>query len=402
VLDELFMRRFFLAAVVALVVFGCGGGDATAPDDTDDGGPGTGGLSATFQRVGFGRWEGCDGESACISDLWVFGDYAYTGTLDGSGLLTWNVSDPTSPIVVHNLPLEAGGRLNDVKVSPDGSFAVVSHELSDDGLNGFSILSLANPATPSLISRYTPGHENGVHNLWIERIDGRDYVFTAVDGATPLGGIKIIDVTDRADPVEVSRYYAGSSFVHDVYVRNGLAFVSHWNAGLVILDVGNGIRGGSPGEPIEVSRIVTRGGNVHNAWYWPEGGYVFVGQEELPGEGEPIDSTGVVHVVDVSNLEQPREVATVSATENTPHNFWMDEENAILFVAWYTAGLRAVDVSGTLEGALERQGRLLAVVRPTGPGGVGVLWAPQLHRGVVFASDLLHGLWSFRLLGGSP
>ena len=33
---------------------------------------------------------------------------------------------------------------------------------------------------------------------------------------------------------------------HDVYVRDGLAFLSHWDAGLIILDVGNGMAGGSP------------------------------------------------------------------------------------------------------------------------------------------------------------
>ena len=59
------------------------------------------------------------------------------------------------------------------------------------------------------------------------------------------------------------------------------AFLSHWDAGLIILDVGNGIAGGSPASPVEVSRIKTVGGQTHNAWYWPAAGYVFVGEENF-------------------------------------------------------------------------------------------------------------------------
>ncbi len=78
----------------------------------------------------------------------------------------------------------------------------------------------------------------------------------------------------------------GSSGAYDVYVRDGLAFVSHWDAGLVILDVGNGIAGGSPTNPVEVSRVQTEGGNTNSAWYWPdaEGSYVLTARDKATGE----------------------------------------------------------------------------------------------------------------------
>ncbi len=64
--------------------------------------------------------------------------------------------------------------------------------------------------------------------------------------------------------------------IHDTFVRDGLAFVSAWDTGLIIYDVGNGIRGGSPSAPIEVSRIVPPPrrrsadmvGSIHNAWWF--------------------------------------------------------------------------------------------------------------------------------------
>jgi hypothetical protein len=177
-------------------------------------------------------------------------------------------------------------------------------------------------------------------------------------------------------------------------VRDGLAFLSHWNAGLVILDVGNGVAGGSPENPVEVGRVVTAGGQTHNAWYWPGGELVFVGEEDF-------QTPGVIHVVDVSDLTNPIEVATYAVPGITPHNFWVDEQDAVLYVGWYEAGLRAIDVSGNLSGVLsaaEREvGRFSYDGQGTCASGVGTCaWAPQLHGGLVYVADLNSGLWVLR------
>src|SRR5437879_8355019 len=76
-------------------------------------------------------------------------------------------------------------------------------------------------------------------------------------------------------------------------VVDGLAYLAYWNDGLVILDVGNGMRGGSPTNPQFVSQFkydltatyarvwqlfgqgFVRG--THTAWR--QGRYVFVGDE---------------------------------------------------------------------------------------------------------------------------
>jgi hypothetical protein len=145
---------------------------------------------------------------------------------------------------------------------------------------------------------------------------------------------------------------------------------------------------------VEISRIATAGGQTHNAWYWPAAGYVFVGEEDF-------DTPGLMHVVDVSDLFHPREVASYSVPGETPHNFWVDEERGILYAAWYSAGVRAVDVSGELLGALEQQEREIAVTRYGSDAGCRSVdgtcaWAPQLHEGLLHVSDLNTGLWIFR------
>ena len=348
-------------------------------------------LSGSFSLVGRGIEVG-----RFTSDLWVHGNYAYTGTffvrgtVPGNTLFVWDISTPAAPVRTDSVKIDAI-TVNDVKVRADGAIAVITHENSGDGLNGITLLDLTDPAHPTVITRYTDGLEAGVHDVWVEG----SFVYAALDGFDVMtGGLAIIDISIPAEPQTVARFYAGSSFLHDVYVRDGLAFLSHWDAGLVILDVGNGVAGGSPSSPTEVSRIITAGRQTHNAWYWPQAGYVFVGEEDF---GTP----GIVHVVDASDLGAPVEVASFSVTGVPPHNFWMDEARGILYVAWYQTGIRALDVSGRLLGELDRQGREYTALQYDGPGGGCVSgtgtcnWAPQLHNGLIYLSDLNTGLWVF-------
>ncbi len=328
------------------------------------------------------------------SDLWLHGDFAYTGTWGlrqvgagsnfGDRLYTWDISTPSAPVLTHSLSVDARV-VNDVKVRADGRLAIITQEGAADGLDGVTLLDLTDPSRPAPVSRFTDGLEGGVHNTWLEG----DYAYLVLDGNG--NGLRVLDVSNPSAPAIVASYYAGSSFLHDVYVRDGLAFLAHWNAGLVILDVGHGIRGGSPTNPVEVSRLSDLGGQTHNAWYWPDGGYVFVGEEDS-------QAPGIMRVVDVRDLENPHLVATFGVDGATPHNFWLDEDLGVLYAAWYTQGLRAIDVSGELLGRLDLQGREMfgELYDGIGSGCASVdgtcAWAPQLHGGLVFVSDMNNGL----------
>lgn len=325
------------------------------------------------------------------SDLWVHGDCAYTGTWGdrqgqlGNTLNVWDISDPAAPGLADDLLVDARV-VNDVKVRSDGSLAVISHEFSTDQQNGITLLELSADCGASAVGRFTTGLQSGVHNVWVEG----DFVYVVTDGIG--SGLRVLDISDPENPTIVAGFADPFSFLHDVYVRDGLAFLSHWDSGLIILDVGNGIVGGSPRDPREVSRIRTSGGQTHNAWYWPERGLVFVGEEDFT-------TPGIMHVVDVTDLFAPVEVASFRVAADTPHNFWLDEERQILHMAWYTQGIISLDVSGGLLGELERQGRVIASQRYAGlgncPGSAGgtCTWAPQLHEGLLYVADMNTGLW---------
>ncbi|MEN8144876.1 MAG: hypothetical protein ABFS14_07980, partial [Gemmatimonadota bacterium] len=151
------------------------------------------------------------------------------------------------------------------------------------------------------------------------------------------------------------------------------------------------------GSAAEVARIQTDGGQVHNVWYWPETGYAFVGEEDTA-------TPGILHVVDMRDFANPREVATFSLPDDTPHNFWLDEARGILYVAWFGKGVRAIDVTGELLGELDKQGREYASSIYAGPPDCGRDAGPSatctrsliLRNGLLYLSDFMSGLWILR------
>ncbi len=353
------------------------------------------GLSGSFSVVGQGPVL-----SRFTSDVWVHGGAAITGTWGfraepGDMMYAWDITGAT-PLLTDSVRVEAF-TVDDVMIRADGQLAVITHEYMPTR-HAITLVDMSDPLHPTVAGEYHSDFLEGwvgVHNAWL---DG-DHAYIVVDGVAENRGLWIIDVSDPQNPERVARFYGGNSFLHDVIVRDGLAFLSHWDAGLIILDVGNGIRGGSPSNPVQVSRVVTSGAQVHNAWYWPERGYVFIGEEDFTTPGR-------LHVVDVSDLTRPVEVATFRMSGDTPHNYWLDEENEVLYTSWYSRGVQAIDVSGRLLGSLEMQGRLIAHLEYQGsdaqncPGGGPGLstcaWGPQLHGGFLYVADMNTGLWKLQ------
>ena len=187
--------------------------------------------------------------------------------------------------------------------------------------------------------------------------------------------------------------------VHDTFVRDGLAFVASWNTGMLIYDVGDGRKGGSPDNPQLVSSIVTSangvqgGPAVHNSWWFhnpvtQEKRYLFIGQEGPSTVGGA--ATGDIHIVDLSNIAAPMEVGFIRVPGAGTHNFWMDEARQVLYAAYYNAGVIAVDVSGELAG--DMSSRIIARAQPA--GSETYTWGVMLSGNTVYASDMGTGLWA--------
>ena len=144
------------------------------------------------------------------------------------------------------------GTVSDVEVSTDGAVLMLSAEAGDNA--GLYLYDLADPRAPAFLDSVRV--PTGLHTATFGEIGGRRYAFTAKNPPDPA--LKIFDVTDPAAIALAATVPIPPAYgIHDTYVRDGLAFVFAWNTGVIIYDVGNGIRGGSPTSPTEVSRLVT-------------------------------------------------------------------------------------------------------------------------------------------------
>jgi len=335
------------------------------------------------------------------SDLWVFTgkdgrDYAYTGThAQGGGqrMFVWDVSDPANILLIDSVVVDARV-VNDVKVNADASWAVITREGASTRQNGIVVLDLANPAHPKIMAELTDQLTSGIHNVWING----NFVYAVNDGTASMN---IIDLSDPAQPRHAGHWEIrpgdSNKTLHDIWSDGTFLYLSYWNDGLVILDI-SGSHSGTPTEPTFVSSIAYSQGNTHTAWR--EGKYVFVG-DEIFGCPECINGPrGYIHVMDVSDIEHPKEVAKFEVPEAGTHNIWV--EDGILYIAYYQGGLRIVDVSGELRGDLYRQGRQIGWI-PTAAGDGQALvpnspmaWGPQPYKGHIFVSDMNSGLWAVK------
>ena len=352
------------------------------------------------------------GEAA---EFWLHpdGKHGYLTTI-GDRAYAIDVTDPAKPVITDSIVVDAR-TINDLMTTEDGKYGVLTREGSSVRKNGIVILSFEDPAHPKAIADFTETVTGGVHSTFIYK----GYVYLT-DDAT--GSMRVIDLHDPYHPKQVARWEtprteAGRT-LHDIDVKDGLAYLSYWNDGLVILDVGNGMKGGSPESPKLVSQlkydlnalyrdVEAVGGpgfirGTHTAWR--AGKYVFVGDEVFSAKPRVTDGGGVVglgrafgrlHVVDVSDITKPKQVAWYEPKDGGSHNVWVAGDT--LYLGDYQGGLRILDISGELRGDLLAQGREIAhVVTGDKDGAVpnaANAWGAIYRDGRIYVPDINSGLW---------
>jgi hypothetical protein len=384
------------AAILALLVGAC----------TDAAGPGPAPpVSLQIPVLGHGAVDERYTAEVAVAEPW-----AYTSTwgdrgVPGNALKIWNVAG-ASPVLVDSIIIASATTLGDVQISDDGALLVVPTEPSPHG--SLVIFDRSDPASPREIARYqSETTRPGVHTAKLGRVAGTLYAFLSVNPVNAPPRLVVLELAHPASPREVAAVVMGSPVVHDVFVRDGWLFTALWNDGLGIWDIG--AESGSPASPRLVGQLQTIGGRAHNVWWFHSPGgesrrYVFVGEEGgplVPG----VSSVGDIHVVDITDMTQPREVAYFTLPGAGTHNFVMDEARGILYAAYYNGGVRALDVRGDLGACPPAQrgthGRcsLALMGREIGHALASTVAAPRAVWGValagrnLYASDMLTGLY---------
>jgi len=351
------------------------------------------------------------------SDLWVWEgvdgrDYAITGTWGGNGAAYfWDVTDPSNLMIVDTVIVDAR-TVNDVKISADGTLAVITREGASSRRNGIVILDVTDPRNVEILSEYDDDLTGGVHNVFIYE----NHVYAVNNGRR----YDIINIDDPRNPYFVSRFELDTPgrAIHDVWIEDGIAYSSNWSDGIVVVDVGSTplantpegheIGVGSPSNPVKLGQYAYPSGWNHAAFPFKSEStgdfYVIAGDEAFPNglftTGRPTIPAGWIHFIKFDGWDNPSEVARYEIPEAGTHNMWVDGD--VLYVAYYNAGLRVVDISGELMGNLYDQGREIAHYVPTYPEGLvpnaAMVWGPQPYKGHIFISDWNSGLWALKFV----
>lgn len=281
------------------------------------------------------------------TDVWAHDGFAYTGTFNSpcppdpeAGVWVWDVKNKNKPGFVGVIESEPGDRTNDVKVATmnSGDILVMTNESCGGGDGGFEIYNVDDPANPVKLGSVTIDELNpisdalfggitdvGTHNLWLFTQGANDYVAvvaeTAFDtfmvfditdptnpslaaawGAEEIFDPGVGDLTDLTDPEQVDRVLdaaiwlitgfgdSANRFLHDITITadGNEAYLSNWDAGLVLIDISDLASLTSPSLPNE--RLISvaldpangsRDGEVNSHAAWPsEDGSIVVETEE--------------------------------------------------------------------------------------------------------------------------
>jgi hypothetical protein len=365
-----------------------------------------------------------------MSEEWIIGHHAYLSTI-ADKVFVYDIADPANPKLLDTLKVDAR-IINDISTTPDEKIGVFTREGASNRKNGIVFLDTSDPSHLKVLSEYTATVTGGVHSAYV---DGHDVYLT--DDAT--GSMRVIDFQDVKHPKEVARYQvenptvvtlntemgsmSSGRYLHDLQVKDGIAYLAYWRDGLVILDVGNGVAGGTPENP----KLIGQYHFNHYELYgdgWLAGthsvfrykNYLFVGDEVFPAifsieDRDRIPVRAICHVMDISDLKHPKEVAQYEAPEGGSHNFWAANDK--LYEGYYSGGARVLDISGELRGDLYRQGREIARFWTGDPKGfrpnLPFTWGgqpcsvtcdtPELNA-LMYFNDIHSGLWITKL--GAP
>jgi hypothetical protein len=302
----------------------------------------------------------------------VVGGHAFVGHQGYSpvGTSIVDVADPEHPRLVAQIPRPPGTHTHKVQVV--GDLMLVNHERNRfepspprSWSAGMAIWDVARPERPTQIGFFeTPG--TGVHRMtWWE---GPHAYVSGTDEGYRGRFLRVVDLSDPTRPREVGRWWfpgqhsAGGEtpawdgerdvMLHHALPAGDRLYCGWWDAGLVILDVGD------PEKPVLVSHLDlgADSGNTHTAFPLPGRAVVVVTDEQLT---RFIGTQRHVRVVDVADDTAPRVLARFPVPPGDhhgrgirfgPHNVHEMRPGSLIdpdlvYLTYFAGGLRAYDLS---------------------------------------------------------
>ncbi len=192
-------------------------------------------------------------------NLWIdeASEYAFIENSYPQNIKTVDISNPENPIQVGTFSGNDGIDCHDIYTR--GDFAYVSEGWS----NLFSIYDISDISDPiSLASISVIGY---AHNAWLN--DSGTHLITTEE--TDLITLKIWDIQDLDNINLVSDYLGENNLAHNVHVMDDQLIISHYTTGVKIVDIFD------PENPVEVAAYDTYPTNDNGGYYGCWGAYPY-------------------------------------------------------------------------------------------------------------------------------
>ena len=343
------------------------------------------------------------------ADIWGWTDpatdreYALFARSDGTAFV--DITNPTAPVYLGNLPMTEGARAaqwRDVKVYANHAF-VVAGGGGNHGMQVFDLTQLRTvdqlPATFDPTARYDGLRT--AHNIVINEDTGFAYAVGSRSRSTGCGfGLHMINIQDPRNPTFAGCFShaesdrAVNSYAHDAqcvlyrgpdteHTGKEICFGSNVNA-LSIADVTDKA---NPA-PIGASSY-PNASYAHQGWLTDDHRYFYMNDELDDVEGRQAGTRTLIW--DLADLDDPV-LAVEFKTDNTAtdHNLYIQGD--VMYQANYKSGLRIFDISEREKPALI--GFFDTFPASDRPGFAGA-WSsyPFFKSGTIIVSSMEEGLF---------
>ncbi len=321
-----------------------------------------------------------------FNDVWAYVDgagneYAVMGS--AKYIHFFDVTDPSNIVEILAHEVDAQTTWRDFKVYGDRVYAA-----SDNSGEGLIIFDVSTLPAPPVVTYDSTEFFNSTHNIFIDEENGRLY---AAGADTQNDGLIVLDIATNPDQplllgsVSLVNGLLGG-YVHDVYVRDNIAYCSHGNtSSFVIWDFNDAAN------PGYIASFESNGYN-HSSWLTDDGNTVIFA-EEVP-TGLPLGLLDISNMMnDELTLYQYFKFPLLAPDHEgaTPHNPFILGDLA--FISYYEDGLQVIDIS-------DPSAPFTTAYYDTYPenndynGYVGC-WGvyPYLPSGNILASDMQNGLF---------
>lgn len=282
-------------------------------------------------------------------DVKVHDAYAYSVSEGGGGIQVFDLTQIDQGTVTELNNVTSGGTTETHNVAIDTTSGYLYR--TGGGPNGLRIYSLANPAQPVYVGEWPDRY---VHDATIVTYESGTYAGKQIafccsgfDGGWVEPGIDIVDVTDKTNPILLSRY----EYPDAVY--------------------------------------------SHQAWLSEDRQYLYL-NDELDEANQSINTR--TRVIDVSDLSNPFVVTTFSTgLPAVDHNLYVSGD--LIYQANYRSGLRIFDASNPTTPI---EVAYFDTYPPNDGAEFNGLWSsyPFFPSGTIIGSDIEKGLFVWRL--GDP